>query len=182
MLINFASPPKKQRAQEAASSFGSRHPGVPPKITLTKLLNPVFLSKVLLPKLLDSLKLLLPTSIFFLKFLEWWYASDFARQLSAKTNAAIELPPPKQGPTPLAEKDIGALPKGVKVVPLPHDSKCCPICKEEIANPTATQTGYVFCYPCVFKWVSEGGDGEGRCPITGVKLLSGAEGLRRLMV
>ena len=74
------------------------------------------------------------------------------------------------------------LPKEVKVVALPEDSKCCPICKEEITNPTAAQTGYVFCYPCIFKWVSEGGEGEGRCPVTGVKLLTGAEGLRRLMI
>ena len=74
------------------------------------------------------------------------------------------------------------MPKGTKVVECPGDSKNCPICKEEIANPTATQTGYVFCYVCVFKWVGEGGEGEGRCPVTGVKLLGGVEGLRRLMV
>ncbi|KAF8437422.1 Pex12 amino terminal region-domain-containing protein [Terfezia claveryi] len=169
------------RAHELTNNASSRHPGLP-SLTLTSLLNPAFLSKVLFPKLMDSLKLLLPTSIFFLKFLEWWYASDFAKQLSAKTNAAIELPPPKQGPTPPAEKEMKAMPKGVKVVGLPKDSKCCPICKEEITNPTATQTGYVFCYPCLFKWVNEGGDGEGRCPVTGVKLLNGVNGLRRLMV
>ncbi|KAI5801566.1 Pex12 amino terminal region-domain-containing protein [Peziza echinospora] len=168
------------RAHDLASSR-SRHPGLPP-LSMSSLLNPIFLSRILLPKILDSLKLLLPTSIFFLKFLEWWHASDFARQLSAKTNAAIELPPPKQGPVPPSEKDVKNLPKGVKVVSLPEDSKCCPICKEEITNPTASQTGYVFCYPCVFKWIGEGGEGEGRCPVTGVKLLNGAEGLRRLMV
>jgi hypothetical protein len=46
------------------------------------------------PKLASSLKILLPTSIFALKFLEWWHASDFARQLSRKAAEGLELPPP----------------------------------------------------------------------------------------
>ncbi|KAF2672511.1 peroxisome assembly protein 12 [Microthyrium microscopicum] len=46
------------------------------------------------PRLATSLKILLPTSIFALKFLEWWHASDFARQLSRKANEGLELPPP----------------------------------------------------------------------------------------
>src|SRR5262249_22757941 len=41
-----------------------------------------------------SLRILLPTSIFALKFLEWWHASDFARQLSRKASEGLELPPP----------------------------------------------------------------------------------------
>ena len=44
--------------------------------------------------MLSSLKILLPTSIFALKFLEWWHASDFARQLSRKAAEGLELPPP----------------------------------------------------------------------------------------
>jgi peroxin-12 len=36
------------------------------------------------PRLLSGLSLALPTSIFALKFLEWWYASDFAKQLSRR--------------------------------------------------------------------------------------------------
>ncbi|KAL9117333.1 MAG: hypothetical protein Q9187_006129, partial [Circinaria calcarea] len=48
----------------------------------------------ILPRLLSSLKILLPTSIFALKFLEWWHASDFARQLSRKAAEGLDLPPP----------------------------------------------------------------------------------------
>lgn len=30
----------------------------------------------------------------------------------------------------------------------------CPICLDPLANPTACQTGYVFCYVCVFHWLN----------------------------
>ena len=143
------------------------------------------------PRLLDSLKILLPTSIFFLKFLEWWHASDFARQLAAKTAASIELPPPRAVPPPYKGQDEGESGyrdgqerQGRKLVALPEDSGICPICLEEVTNPTALQTGYVFCYPCIFRWVQDGEDdpSRGYCPITGVKLLGGTGGLRRIMV
>lgn len=56
--------------------------------------HPRTMGRAVYPRLLSSLKILLPTSIFALKFLEWWYASDFARQLSRKAAEGIELPPP----------------------------------------------------------------------------------------
>lgn len=56
--------------------------------------SPRNLARSVQPRLLSSLKILLPTSIFALKFLEWWHASDFARQLSRKAAENIELPPP----------------------------------------------------------------------------------------
>merc|ERR1712000_568053 len=57
---------------------------------LSGMLNP----RTLYPRLLSSLRILLPTSIFALKFLEWWHASDFSRQLSRKAAEGLELPPP----------------------------------------------------------------------------------------
>ncbi|KAF2838796.1 alpha/beta-hydrolase [Patellaria atrata CBS 101060] len=56
--------------------------------------NPRTVYHTLYPRMLSSLRLLLPTSIFALKFLEWWYASDFARQLSRKATEGLALPPP----------------------------------------------------------------------------------------
>ncbi|KAH8155450.1 uncharacterized protein LAJ45_00460 [Morchella importuna] len=183
------------RAFEAASRPTSR-PGAAPSLTPRTLLSPTALSRLILPRLLDSLKILLPTSIFFLKFLEWWHASDFARQLSAKTAASIELPPPWTIPPPPppadddddddSEGDGGRERQGRKLVKLQEDSRICAICENELTNPTAVQTGYVFCYPCIFRWVQEGeeepGSGKGCCPVTGVRLLGGTEGLRRIMV
>lgn len=193
----------------------------------------IFHPSTMYPRLLASLRILLPTSIFALKFLEWWHASDFARQLSRKAAEGVELPPPivagmsalsrKLGPTTLARKGTAKSGKAVVAqeeeeqtpedppvaaasllpiytVPLPDDSSLCPICTEEIQTATACQTGVVFCYTCIHRWVEGSHDkqeafmkmkggregkwdsGLGRCAVTGRRVLGGTEGLRRVMV
>ncbi|MCJ1469611.1 ubiquitin-protein ligase peroxin 12 [Pseudocyphellaria aurata] len=173
------------------------------------LFNPLTLASIIYPRLLSSLKILLPTSIFALKFLEWWHASDFARQLSRKAVEGLELPPPlvsglppkpsrtasssadqtpNRVPTSDPESKITAkntvslsssapspasnpsttkptrrqsppisstshLPILTVPPPSPATSTLCPICMHPIQTPTSAQTGYVFCYPCIFKWV-----------------------------
>ncbi|KAK4181943.1 Pex12 amino terminal region-domain-containing protein [Triangularia setosa] len=203
-------------------------------------------SRPILQKLLSSLSLVLPTSIFALKFLEWWYSSDFAKQLSRKAAESLQLPPPtvtglsssKQPEPDLFEKDeppteeekLARLASSAPVasssllpiftvaaIPRPEgeedeeqpskdkgktDDSLCPICHEEITTPTACQTGIVYCYSCIHKWISGGHahqekfmaevekavgaskweSGEGRCAVTGRKVLGGVEGLRRVMV
>jgi peroxin-12 len=188
----------------------------------------IFRSTVMGPRLLSSLKILLPTSIFALKFLEWWHASDFARQLSKKAAEGMELPPPiisglsslsaKFGPgtqrtnapdtgtadvgeaqrpeianPPISSKSL--LP--IFTVSPPADSDLCPICEQDITTATAAQTGFVFCYTCIHRWVEGNHDkqeqfmkgkegkwenGKGRCAVSGRRLLGGTEGLRRIMV
>ena len=54
----------------------------------------IFHPRTLYPRLLSSLRLFLPASIFALKFLEWWHQSDFSRQLFRKAAEGLELPPP----------------------------------------------------------------------------------------
>jgi hypothetical protein len=34
-----------------------------------------------------------------------------------------------------------------------NTTSLCPICAEPIQTPTAAQTGYVYCYTCIYKWV-----------------------------
>jgi peroxin-12 len=156
----------------------TRKPGLAPVLSFWTMFSPKVFQRIIVPKLLDSLKVLLPTSIFFLKFLEWWYASDFARQLSSKTTAAIELARPAMpAPPPSAPKRKEA---NKRLVEMPADSKTCPICQDEMTNPAAIQTGFVFCYPCAYRWIED--DVGPWCPITGAKLLGGSEGLRRIMV
>ncbi|CAK7234407.1 ubiquitin-protein ligase peroxin 12 [Sporothrix bragantina] len=221
-------------------------------------------------RVLGGLSMVLPASIFALKFLEWWHASDFAKQLSLKAAANLDLPPPlsaglpsangkpayastgtsaagtavntnasntgsigrkgilKKEPsrrveeTPAEGQDEGtgttaaasdapteeeelartapiAKPSLLPIytVPAPTDSALCPICTDNITTPTACQTGVVYCYICIHKWVSGQHDkqeafmegksgrwesGEGRCAVTGRRVLGGTEGLRRLMV
>lgn len=175
-------------------------------------------------KVLGSLSVLLPTSIFALKFLEWWYASDFAKQLSRRASESLDLPPPtvsgisendgklnKPGPTgatgategddetALIERAPVAKPSFLPVytVRAPQNSELCPICRDDITTPTACQTGVVYCYVCIHKWVSgmhprqeafmadrqgRWESGESRCAVTGRRVLGGTEGLRRIMV
>lgn len=141
--------------------------------------SPRNLARTIQPRLLSSLKILLPTSIFALKFLEWWHASDFARQLSRKAAESIDLPPPILGSLPPSSKPTStntnttektpAVPTKqsridppiasssllpILTVPLPPDSSLCPICTSPIVTPTASPTGYVYCYTCIHRWVS----------------------------
>lgn len=177
-------------------------------------------------KVLSSLSIALPMSIFALKFLEWWYQSDFAKQLSRKAAENIELPPPilsalggkwfkerqekkTQAKTDeeKADSEVELTPDNapiatpsmlpILVVASPEDSSACPICEQDIVTPTACQTGVVYCYTCIHKWLEgmhpkqesfmedrEGKweSGMGRCAVTGKRVLGGTEGLRRIMI
>lgn len=185
------------------------HPGGRPGQT-NSLLSPLTLTRTVYPRLLSSLTILLPTSIFALKFLEWWHASDFARQLSRKRAEGLDLPPPlisglqppksnlpssksirqiSQTSKLESQKNTVSLsspPSQGSIQPFPHTtthnsdpktkrqpplsasshlpiltvpppspstSSLCPICMHAIQTPTSAQTGYVFCYKCIFKWV-----------------------------
>lgn len=88
-------------------------------------------------------------SIFFLKFLEWWYSSEFAKR-SGGGAASVVLPPPKR---------LEPHPKGI---PLPSSPETCPSCGNPLTNPSALPSGYVFDYVCAMREVKE----NGRCPIT----------------
>lgn len=100
---------------------------------------------------LDSLKVLLPLSIFFLKFLEWWYSpSSPARALSA-TPSGPAIPPPQI---------LLPHPDGLNVNPTRYGE--CPICRQPIVNATVLPTGYVFCYRCIHSSV----ESTGLCPVT----------------
>ena len=174
-------------------------------------------------KMLSSLSVLLPTSIFALKFLEWWYQSDFAKQLSRKATESIDLPPPvvsglnrnanvrkkAEEESDGSEKDLDPEPSAetapiatpsllpIYTVSSPRDSAACPICQGEIITPTACQTGVVYCYTCIHRWIEgmhakqdsfmedragKWESGQGRCAVTGRRVLGGTEGLRRIMI
>ena len=78
-----------EQLMPSAASQPSTRPGQGNSI-----FNLAAMTGIVYPRLLSSLKVLLPTSVFALKFLEWWHASDFARQLSRKAAENLELPPP----------------------------------------------------------------------------------------
>ncbi|EXB93152.1 Peroxisome biogenesis protein 12 [Morus notabilis] len=96
-----------------------------------------------------------------LKMMEWWYQSAEER-MSAPT---VYPPPPPPPPPQVAKEGI----------PLPPDRTLCPLCSQKRANPSVvTVSGFVFCYACVFKYVSQ----YKRCPVT--LLPANVDHIRRL--
>ncbi|KAL4903239.1 hypothetical protein BDW74DRAFT_53550 [Aspergillus multicolor] len=141
------------------------------------------------PQLLTSLRYFLPASIFALKFLEWWHASDFSRQLARKATDTLDIPAPitkgmippsERKPKPSQKQDPQSPKSALKssssprkriqppisassylpifTVPLPPPdsdaASSCPVCLNPLTNPTACQTGYVYCYVCIFHWLN----------------------------
>ncbi|XP_057863209.1 peroxisome biogenesis protein 12 isoform X2 [Cryptomeria japonica] len=100
-------------------------------------------------------------AVFLFKMMEWWYQSAEER-LSSPT----VYPPPPPPPQPkVAENGI----------PLPPDRTVCPLCSQRRTNPTLIAvSGFVFCYPCIFNYVSK----YNRCPVT--LMPASVDQLRRL--
>ncbi|KAH9658883.1 peroxisome biogenesis protein 12 [Citrus sinensis] len=120
-----------------------------------RLLGPLWLKKLqgaLLScayTMLDYAQTGLIAAVFFFKMMEWWYQSAEER-MSAPT---VYPPPPPPPPPKVAREGI----------PLPPDRTICPLCSQKRANPSVvTVSGFVFCYACIFKYVSQ----YKRCPVT----------------
>jgi len=82
-----------EEAALARTAAPARDGGARPGQTRS-VFSPRVVAQTVVPRVLSSLSYLLPASIFALKFLEWWHASDFARQLSRKATEGLVLPPP----------------------------------------------------------------------------------------
>jgi peroxin-12 len=142
--------------QEHLSSPLRRHhaTGLPPSYSLVALRY-----ILLVPRLaFEALKIVLPTSIFFFKFLEWWYSSDYARtRRGGKRGKEEGSQPPIKAPTRLEPHPDSEVTKrgGYKM-------GVCPVHDGEIVNATALPSGYVACYRCAHGYVVE----NGRCPVT----------------
>ncbi|KAH7931360.1 hypothetical protein BV22DRAFT_998846 [Leucogyrophana mollusca] len=101
--------------------------------------------------LLDSLRLLLPTAIFFIKFLEWWYSPGSPARSLSTSPLGPAVPPPQMLPPH---------PSGLSVDGTKYGY--CPLCNGPINNATALPSGYVFCYRCAHEHVEK----QGKCPVT----------------
>lgn len=111
--------------------------------------------------MLDYAQTGLIAAVFFFKMMEWWYQSAEER-MSAPT---VYPPPPPPPPPKVAKEGI----------PLPSDRTICPLCSQKRTNPSVVAvSGFVFCYACIFKYVSQ----YKRCPIT--LMLANVDQIRRL--
>lgn len=158
---------------------------------------------------LTGLSYALPTSMFLLKFLEWWSGSDVANRLASTSRGVTEedlpipscdLPVQQQKDQTQTEKLENNLEKNIKDSPaadsgpiVTRDTGVCPLCGDSITNPTVIESGVVFCYPCIYKYLETADRVKGGfCPVTGQRLLQcrylddteewEVGGLRRLMV
>lgn len=102
------------------------------------------ISSWLLNGLAIMLSMGLSVGVFFLQFLEWWYASD------QKTRSITALPNPPP-PQPFSTN------RGTVLHTL------CPLCQRVRTNDTVLAvSGFVFCYSCISKYISD----NFCCPIT----------------
>lgn len=98
---------------------------------------------------LDFAQTGLIASVFLFKMMEWWYQSAEER-----VTAPTVYPAPPPPPAPKAAE---------KGIPLPKDKRVCPLCMKKRTNPAlVASSGFVFCYPCIFPYVSQ----YNRCPVT----------------
>ncbi|KAI0528794.1 hypothetical protein KFK09_001337 [Dendrobium nobile] len=110
---------------------------------------------------LDYAQTGLIAAVFFFKMMEWWYQSAEERM-----SAPTVYPPPPPPPHPKVANDG---------IPLPPDRTICPLCSQKRVNPSVVAvSGFVFCYSCIFKYVSQ----YKRCPVT--LLPASVEQIRRL--
>ncbi|KAF7978348.1 hypothetical protein HWV62_36125 [Athelia sp. TMB] len=132
-----------------ASLLGRKPPGRTQKKGLIALMKRLLVSS---PRLLfDSLRLLLPTAIFFIKFLEWWYSPGSPARSLTTSPLGPAVPPPKM---------LTPHPRGIPFDRTKYGQ--CALCHGPINNATAFPSGYVFCYRCAFDHVEK----AGRCPVT----------------
>lgn len=98
---------------------------------------------------LDFAQTGLIASVFLFKMMEWWYQSAEER-----VTAPTVYPAPPPPPAPKAAE---------KGIPLPKDRRVCSLCLKLRTNPAlVASSGFVFCYPCIFPYVSQ----YNRCPVT----------------
>lgn len=90
-----------------------------------------------------------PLAIFTLKFLEWWNNSDFAKKVAKSlANTLNEMIPP---PSTLANLNR----REHHTKKIYKSGSTCPLCKDEILNPAIIETGYVFCYTCIYNFLRD---------------------------
>lgn len=97
----------------------------------------------------ESLKIILPGSIFMFKFLEWWYSpANTSRYRPSLSDSEGDQFPLIQPPAPLKPQTTGVLGDGTSLLK-PILKGHCPLCRKKLANATAVPSGWVYCYKCI---------------------------------
>jgi hypothetical protein len=97
------------------------------------------------------------------KFFEWWYTPE-VQELAQKTSEDAEPPPPTTVLLFLKENDEDDAASAVPAVPRETAAVLCPLCTNQCTNMAASPSGYVYCYPCLYKYIED----HGRTPKGGL--------------
>ncbi|KAG7382491.1 ubiquitin-protein ligase peroxin 12 [Phytophthora pseudosyringae] len=104
---------------------------------------------------LDHSYVLLMLGIAGYKFVEWMYSEEGVAAKLRLTGTDAPIPPP-----PLPPQFSGQA-----LTLATTDPSLCPLCKKKRVNPAMAPSGYVFCYPCIYRHVEQ----YGQCPVTQMK-------------
>jgi hypothetical protein len=154
---------------------------------------PVSPSKSLLLRIRDRALVVIRISFFaslvVFKLMEWWYDSEEQRQQRSSPGQLVVPPPPLPHKVRIFvpgmlyimfldltfSKLFSSQPcPELTGIQLPSDLNVCALCVKPRTNPAVASSGYVFCYPCINRYVSE----HARCPITA--LPTTCESIRRV--
>ena len=106
-------------------------------------------------KMLDLVKVVLPSLIFTLKFLQWWSSESELSNLHTPT-----VPPP------ILSAHVSDKYKRLSLAWSGKNNEkmmACVICRKPIKNAAAlTSSGYIYCYICIYDFVRT----HHQCPIT----------------
>lgn len=172
-----------------ASTNSFKNQNVPPTLSSTLFSN---ISSVIQPikKIAwSTTDTVLPVSIFLLKFMEWYNSNNNSNNNNKKNSSASDFRKPIV-PTilPLAhlsDPDINEL--------VTTNDANCRLCNNPLHNPGIIETGYVFCFKCIYEHLrDQPKETGGKCPVTG-KILLGCswsetqnewivKGLRRVII
>lgn len=157
------------RVEEQLSSPKSRistSVNVPPTLSSTLFSNIQSLSQPLCKMAWATTDTILPVSIFLLKFLEW-YNSNRNSQNKKDDDSNNFVTPIVPSIVPIDALTSTEINDSIST----HDS-LCRICHQEMHNPAIIETGYVFCYKCIYEYLRDQPKEQGgRCPVTDRRLL-----------
>lgn len=145
------------------------NPNVPPTLSSTISSQIQSISQPLRKLAWSTTDTILPISIFLLKFLEWYNSNRNSQNKKDDDLTSFKTPivPSLIPINALKDNDIRS-----KIISSSEDSSLCRICGNTIHNHAAIETGYVFCYKCIYEYLRDQSKKDGgKCPVTNRRLL-----------
>lgn len=141
---------------------------VPPTLSSTLFSSLEKLSQPISKIAWSTTDTILPVSIFLLKFLEWYNTNRNMHSKNDDDSNSFETPI-----VPTIVPIDSMFDNNIKnKVITSTDNSLCRLCNKQLHNPGIIETGYVFCYKCIYEYLrDQTKEDGGKCPVTGRKLM-----------